>query len=978
MQSTTADWPDRYERFQRCLLLHDTVVNGTIYPRWVGQSDQFWYDRAGDSGVEYCIVDATAAKKWLCFTLAAVARVLSETLGSDIDPSTLILKNLQITLAPERAIFEAFGESWAYEVGSSRLERVPQQANRDWLVSPDGTQAAFLRDGNLWIREIASGMERALTVDGTHTYAYSDAPTSMRAIRARIGNAPEASWSPDSKRLLTLQTDERHVPELALMEYAPLDGLRPKVHVNKTSLPPDDRPTEFRILSIDVDTGRQTEAQHPRLSAVRMNDTVFAAGLAWWSADGQTAYFVDVERGERTANLIAFDVITGATRVVFSETAATHVDLGVNLYAPALVFPLPESNEVIWFSERTGHGHLYLYDVVTGALKRSITCGLWQVRDVQHIDATRREVFFTAAGIAPDEGPYVCKPCSASLDENQVVVLSAAPGEHIVWRRNEHLLYGLSLLGGNRRLVSGLAPSGNYFVETTAGIDRLPTTELRRRSGDRVMVIETAHDRSLPADWQWPERVRLKAADGITEVYGLLFKPPGYDSRQSYPLIDFVYGAAHMAFVPTSAFADGGIISTYGQAAGYASLGAFCLVLDGRGTAYRERAFRDASYGAVQTTSNLEDHIAGIRQLAQHHPIDLDRIGITGFSGGGYLAALAALRYGHFFKVAVAGGGNYDQTLFWHCWSERYQGPYSPSQYEPQAVKYYADGLTGKLLLIHGLMDSGCHPTALFQLIQALIERNKDVDLVLMPRTGHELTGYGQRRLIDYFVTHLFGAVPPKSILITTPFEQIAQKLRANAQPPQRIRLSAGEIEHVVLHTPLGRLLAEVYVRKAPISSAGFLRFVDQGTYDGAAFVRVVRPDNDAAEPKIEVVQASVANFEAASSGLDHETTVVTGIKHVDGTLSLARLSIGTGTPATFFICVGDQPNLDFGGLRNPDGQGFAAFGRIIEGMDIVRRIQQLPTRPDAPVEQLVGQMLTEPVPILSVQRVNNSEQHHE
>lgn len=141
--------------------------------------------------------------------------------------------------------------------------------------------------------------------------------------------------------------------------------------------------------------------------------------------------------------------------------------------------------------------------------------------------------------------------------------------------------------------------------------------------------------------------------------------------------------------------------------------------------------------------------------------MDLDRVGVTGFSAGGYLAALAALRYGDFFKVAVAVAGNYDQRLFWHTWGERYHGLFDPDLYRAQAARTYAAGLEGRLLFIHGLMDSGCHPAGLFQLIQALIEKNKNFDLVLLPTIAHDLPDYGIRRRLDYFVTHLFGATPP-------------------------------------------------------------------------------------------------------------------------------------------------------------------------------------------------------------------------
>ena len=226
-------------------------------------------------------------------------------------------------------------------------------------------------------------------------------------------------------------------PELPVINFAPDEGVRPQVSANRTSLPGDTRVTEFRMISVEVTTGRQVEARYPRVSAVRMNDTPFSAGVTWWSSDARIAYFVDIERGEKAAHVVAFDAESGETRVIFSERADTHVELGVNVYTPANVLPLPYTNELLWYSERSGRGRLYLYDLETGALKRAVTSGTWQVRNVLGVDASRREVFFTAAGIAPDEDPYSCKPAVASLDSGETRVVSSEAGEHIVWRPSD-------------------------------------------------------------------------------------------------------------------------------------------------------------------------------------------------------------------------------------------------------------------------------------------------------------------------------------------------------------------------------------------------------------------------------------------------------------------------------------------------------------------------------------------------------------
>jgi dipeptidyl-peptidase-4 len=769
-------WQERYASAQAMLLAAGGVANGAVHPHWL-DDDRFWYRRRGPEGLEYRIVQAATGEARTAFTHAAVTEALSRHLGDAIDEEQLVPRELTVDPVTGRASFRAAGEAYVYDPARGTITP-GETADPGLLVSPDGRHGAFVRDGNVWLRELESGEERALTTDGSDAYAYAAKPSVWRYLdEFTSAPPPEALWSPDSLRLLTLQVDERHVPELPQIDYAPLQGVRPRLAMTRTSLPGDERVGEFRIVSIDVATGAQTEPRHGRVSAVRMNDTPFSGNRAWWSADGRTAYFVDIERGERAAHVVTFDVTSGAARVVFSETSDSYVELGPIVYEPALLQPLPATNELIWYSERSGDGHLYLYDLETGELKRALTAGPWRVQAILHVDPERREVMLAAAGIARDEDPYIRKPCLVSLDGGPTEVLSDEAGDHIVWRPADWTLLLLDLTGDDPRGVSGVSPGAAHFVETVGTVVGLPRTVLRRRDGELVGTLEIADDSGLPEGWRWPEPVELTAADGVTPVHGLLFEPRGFDPSGLYPLIDLIYGGPQLSFVPKSAFAQGGLGTDLQllEGAHLASLGAYVLLLDGRGTAGRERSFREASYGATQNASNVEDHVAGIRQLAERAPsIDLERVGVCGFSAGGFGAAHAALRFGDFFRVAVAGGGNYDERLFWHTWGERYHGLFDPDLYAAQAVRTYASGLTGKLLLIHGLADPVCHPGGLHQLLQALIDENKDVDLVLEPREGHQLGGYGLRRRLDYFVTHLFASTPPVGVRFATQVDALA------------------------------------------------------------------------------------------------------------------------------------------------------------------------------------------------------------
>jgi dipeptidyl aminopeptidase/acylaminoacyl peptidase len=344
-------------------------------------------------------------------------------------------------------------------------------------------------------------------------------------------------------------------------------------------------------------------------------------------------------------------------------------------------------------------------------------------------------------------------------------VLSSSDEDHEVLEEggfsNEEA--SLEIFGGaDPKSLVGFAPSGGYFVETVTTASMPAKTVLRDRDGKLIATVEAGDASRVPRFWRWPQTVSMTAADGKTEINGLVFKPSDYDPTRKYPVIDYIYGGPQIAYVPTT-FA----IDSYLDAASLAELGFVTVMIDGRGTAQRSRAFHTASYGKVETASNVDDHIAGIRQLAAADPaIDGSRVGIIGRSAGGYMAAGAMLRYPDFFKVGIAVSGNHDQRLFWNTWGERYEGYPLGENYPQQANVTYAGNLKGKLLLVHGLLDSGVHPAAVFQLEQALIDHNKDFDLLLFPRSHHDIPGYGTRRIWDYFVTHLAGETAPHEFLL--------------------------------------------------------------------------------------------------------------------------------------------------------------------------------------------------------------------
>lgn len=776
----TTDWDERYRSAEALMRDPEALVpNGSVRPRWIDAST-FWYQRLGDAGAELRIVDALTPGADRRFSLDKLTALVTS-------PEAQTPKlTVHASDAEGRAIVVSAGqERWQIDAIDETVVALPSLMTLDHQsTNPQGTASIAVLEHNLHLTH--DGATVALTTDGTADHAYASAPLAARHQHEAAGTSVQGLWSPDGASFLTLRTDERLVETLPLLEYLPEHGIRPEVRLNRTSLPGDEHITSFELLVVDVASGEVRSIDHDPQPAIRMNDTIFSAEMAWWSADSTKAYFVHVSRGEARAEVVEYDPGTGATRVLFAEESETYIDLSTNVYSPALIVPLPKSGRVVWFSERSGHGHLYLYDLASGVLVRQLTDGPWMVRDVLAVDDQEETLFALAGGYPGTATPYQTRVVSIDIATGQssIRALRDDEGTHAVFRPMAYDALVEALVTGERvQGISGFSPGANYFVDTISSLEGMPHTILCDRDGRALLTLEDPSPEALPDEWTWPVPISGLAKDGTTQVFGLMFLPRDYREDRSYPVIDVVYGGPQVHTAPEGAFGSAFSRRALLEALALAQLGAFVTIIDGRGTSDRDRAFHETSWRSAHEASSLDDHVEVIRSAAERYPqMDLTRVGITGFSAGGYASALGAFRHGDFYRVAVAGGGNYDQSLFWHTWGERYHGAYDADHYATQAAKSYVDGFTGKILFIHGLRDHGCHPAALFQLLQRMIEANVDYDLVLLPAEGHTLGGYGQRRRMDYFVTNLFGSQPPsehRSFMSAT--DEVAAALSAAA-----------------------------------------------------------------------------------------------------------------------------------------------------------------------------------------------------
>ena len=757
----------------KALLQKHTVLNSQVLPVWIPNSQCFWYEKQlPGNAKEFRLVNADLASNSCAFDHQALALALSEAAGQPVDMHHLpindlngqLTRTIDLCLNPLTVHFSAFDQRWSFVNETHTLTAIEQNAVHD-LISPDGQKMAFTRDYNLWVRDLRTLQEQPLTSDGEEDYQYA-IPGSVfgnDAFVSRLGL--QACWSPDSKRLLTVQLDQRQVKTVGVVSHVPEDGsLRPQTVLRKLAFPGDAHIETYRLLAIDVETARCQEASYGRVPVTfGGSGGFFENSLGWWNTDSKTAYFVDVDRYYKYARVIAFNTDNGVSRILFEETSSAHVDLFMGAFDRSYHVPLPESHELLWYSNRSGWSHYYLYDLKTGELKNTITSGEWLVRDFIRVDTARRTLFITTAGREPSRDPYYRDLVRVNIDSGEMTPLMSSDHEITAISPNDILQSIKGYVGTS----CGVSPSGDFAVVTRSRIDQMPETYLLNRDGEKVLELELPNITDLPKTWQWPEPVKLMAADGKTDLYGAIYRPSDFSPDKTYPIIDQSFIGYPCPIVAKGSFQNslcGGL--AYFEAQALAELGFIVVQIDGRGSRHRGQAFMDESYGWMDAVSHIDDHVAGIQQLAERFPfMDIDRVGICGLHMGGNGVLEGLLKYPDFFTVGVA-AQIYDIRIMGANQGDLYVGetPRANEQYPEERV----DKLKGKMLLMVGLQDY-VPAAATFRIVEALQKSNKDFDLMVDPNGGYSANPYQIRRAWDYFLQHLKGEQPPKEFNLESP-----------------------------------------------------------------------------------------------------------------------------------------------------------------------------------------------------------------
>ena len=790
---TTHDPESMEARYQRAanimqgICTTKLVRNATLFPVWIAESNCFWYEKQQKDGKQYRLVNADAAQNTVAFDHNAFATALAESIKQEVDERDLPVNDVTITLnaatSAERVVksvdFNAFGKHWTFDLQSAKCTEIDTMPE-GWVVSPNGEQAIFVRDFNLWVYDLKKEEETALTQDGEKYYVYG-------AVGTAWGSPPgpgklQAQWSPDGKSVFTVQRDTRQVQTLPVVHHVPKDGsLRPTVEHVKVSYAGDNQIETLRIVVIEAETGRTLEANSRQIPTTRNGWGFFDAGLGWWGTDSRCIYFVDMERDYKTVRVVAFDTHSGITKILFEETSDTQINLMPNGDQYPTFMPLPETNELLWYSERSGWGHLYLYDLETGQLKNAITQGKWLVRDVVHYDSKRREIFVQTAGRVLDRDPYYRDLVRIQIDTGEINTLVSSNHEYVAIAQKNILTIMAAFFNPSALSSCSVSENGNFAVVTRSRADEIPVSLLLDREGRELLEIEVADISGLPDNWRWPEPVKLLAADGETEIYGLVYCPSDFSPDKSYPVVSHANHSPDMSRVGKGSFSNGVLFDwQYLEAAALAELGFIVVQIDGRGTPGRHKAFQDHSYGRSLYASDPDDHVTAIRQLIKIYPnIDLTRVGIFAPGSAGHGSIIGLLQYPDFYKVGVCGNPHDHRLMSTSMVTDKYDGVFTFSETSSAIssnvnplLEDLVDNLRGKLLLVHGMLDFCTPPAATFRIVDALQKANKDFDMLLLPNVAHNRHNYLIRRSWDYLVRHLLGVEPPSEFKLSTVFDE--------------------------------------------------------------------------------------------------------------------------------------------------------------------------------------------------------------
>ncbi|HEY8388655.1 MAG TPA: DPP IV N-terminal domain-containing protein [Parasegetibacter sp.] len=807
------DLPSRFSPGKLAKMVHSVSVE----PNWLLQSERFWYTYETSEGRNWYIVDPAKATKKLLFDNAEMAAKITRIVKDPFDAQHLGIQNLRFMKDENLIQFEVRSTQDVVKKDSAsnttrrpgggatppptekkvflleynlttrelkEVEREKPERRVGWAnVAPDSSIVIYIKNDNIWWMDTANLrkaiikeddstiVEHQMTFDGVEFYGYgrSGKRTSTETDRTRNSRRSiNVLWSPDSRYFVLTRTDMRKVKDLWVINN--LAEPRPTLETYKYHMPGEqDAPIEeMMIFDVASKKGKRVPAdmfKHQTLGlwskpvpAKYKDSTALQSN---WLGTKDRFFFSRTSRDLKRIDICVYDVQKDTVIALVEERLNTYVEI----QRPVLI---NDGKEFIHWSERDGWGHYYLYDG-NGKLKGQITSGPYHCESVVRVDEKNRVLYFTANGKEPNEDPYLYHLYRVNFDGSGLKLLNPGDYNHVV---NMH-------------------EDMKYFVDNYSRVNTVPASALFDNTGRKIMDLETADLSQLfAAGYKFPEPFKVKADDGITDLYGVMYKPFDFDSTKKYPIILYVYPG------PQTEAVNKGFSTSMDRIDRLAQFGFIVVTVGNRGGhPARSKWYHNYGYGNLRDYG-LADKKATVEQLsARHSWIDMNRVGITGHSGGGFMSTAAMLVYPEFFKVAVSSAGNHENNIYNRWWSEKHHGVNEVVNQRGDTIFQYsidknselAKNLKGKLLLVTGDVDNNVHPANTIRMANALIKANKRFDFMIMPGQAHsfgQMTEYFFWLMGDYFCKHLLGdfSQPVDIIEINRENMQLGEKASSRMQ----------------------------------------------------------------------------------------------------------------------------------------------------------------------------------------------------
>lgn len=681
------------------------VFNLEVHPQWFEDLSGFGYAAHTKNGEVYYVTDFKTMKKKEAFDRKRFSDSLHKVCGCNVSPDNLMLR-INDWKNKNQFTFIFDGKRYSADLNNYQIISLKNSFRRfseNSSVSPDGQNEVFLKNDNLYLRNLRNDSVVPLSKDGSKYYIYGSY-YGWGDVMTGEDAAPEthftAEWSPDGKKILTQIMDARKGEKMYLLNWS-IDSLyRPELLSYYRASPGDSNDLKYIPVIFDVQTGKMTKIDLPELPhylGVNLN----------WTKDGKKLYGLYYHRGYKKLDFIEADPETGNIKTVFSDSSKTYIEYNT-------IFRYLDSRQISFISsEKSGWNQLYRLDWKTGNLS-PLTHGDYVVRSITGIDTLKDVLYFIASDQDKNANPYYNYLYKINFDGSGLKLLTPEPIDHEVT----------------------LSPDKKFFMDNSSS-PTMPTVSYLRstENGKILMRTDSADIKDLLAlGWHYPQIFTATARDGKTTIYGALWKPTNFNPQHKYPLIDYSYTGPQESVFPNT-FSKA-LYSFYSSAQATAELGFIVMQVDGLGSAGRSKSFHDWSYKNLG--NNLADHVSAIQQLGHAFKwIDTNRVGIYGHSAGGYDAAHALLAFNNCYKVAISESGDHDWRMEKAWWPEMYVGWPVDSNYQNQSNITMAHLLKGKLLLIHGGIDENVNPSATFKLSEALIKAGKYFDLLIIPSSHH-------------------------------------------------------------------------------------------------------------------------------------------------------------------------------------------------------------------------------------------------